>query len=245
MLAYINVYVIDNMIAFYIMNNTLKDMTKDVLVRGVDDEIYSSLGIAAKEKGISINSLVKDAIDSWLSKKDDNVKIHHLVLYADDKSMSNLLKSLDYFSKKSGWFKCHFGPKDNSGVQLLDEMKWYNGTIIPYDPSSKNLVNYCGGVLEKITKNSKGQPVCCIDFILGDVANEKSLSHALKIEHEYNKSRIGGLMFCPYKTPDLLSAGIDDMIELFEEHDQIFILKGDKVYKLHITLESTHKMIMS
>lgn len=52
-------------------------------------------------------------------------------------------------------------------------------------------------------------------------------------------------MFCPYKTPDLLSAGIDDMIELFEEHDQIFILKGDKVYKLHITLESTHKMIMN
>ena len=220
-------------------------MAKDVLVRGVDEEIYASLGVAAKEKGISINSLVKDAIDSWLSKKDGDVQIHHLVLYADDKSMSSLLRSLDYFAKKSGWFKCHCGPADNSGVQLLDEMKWHNGTIPPYDSNVKNIANYCGSIMQKIIKKANGQPVCCIDFILGDIANQKSLSQAIKIEHEYNKNRMGGLMFCPYKTPDLLSAGIDDMIELFEEHDQIFILKGDKVYKLHLTLESTHKMIMS
>lgn len=219
-------------------------MAKDVLVRGVDEKIYSSLGDAAKEKGISINSLVKDAIDSWLSKKNDVTKIHHLVLYADDKSMTSLLRSLDYFAKKNGWFKCHCGPTANFGIRLLDEMKWYNGTITPYDPNSKNLLNYCGKVIQKIATKANGQPVCCIDFIVGDIANEKSLSQAVKIEHEYNKNRIGGLMFCPYKTPNLLSAGIDDMIELFEEHDQIFILKGDKVYKLHLTLESTHKMIM-
>ena len=45
-------------------------MTKDVLVRGVDEEIYTSLGNAAKERGISMNSLVKDAMDSWLSGKE-------------------------------------------------------------------------------------------------------------------------------------------------------------------------------
>ncbi len=217
-------------------------MTKDVLVRGVDEEIYSSLGDAAKEKGVSINSLVKDAIDSWLSKKDEGAKIHHLVLYSDDKSMSSLLKSLDYFAKKSGWFRCHCGPDKNSAVKLLDEMKWYNGTVTPIDHSKA--INYCGSVIEKISDKSKGHPVCCVDFIVGDIANKKSLSHSVKVEQEYNKNRIGGLMFCPYKTPDLLSAGIDDMIELFEEHDQIFILKGDKVYKLHLSLESTHKMIM-
>ena len=220
-------------------------MAKDVLVRGVDEKIYSSLGNAAKEKGISINSLVKDAIDSWLSKKDDSAKIHHLVLYADDKSMSSLLRSLDYFAKKNGWFKCHCGPISNPSVKQLDEMKWYNGTITPYDSDAKNVVSYCLKIMNNIAKQANNQPVCCIDFILGDIANQKSLSQAVKIEHEYNKNRIGGLMFCPYKTPDLLSAGIDDMIELFEEHDQIFVLKGDKVYKLHLTLESVHKMILS
>ena len=217
-------------------------MTKDVLVRGVDEEIYSTLGAAAKEKGVSINSLVKDAIDSWLSKKDEGAKIHHLVLYSDDKSMVSLLKSLDYFAKKSGWFRCHCGPDEDVGVQLLDEMKWYNGTVNPIDHNKA--VNYCGSVIEQIANKAKGSPVCCVDFVVGDVANKKSLSHSVKVEQEYNKNRTGGLMFCPYKTPDLLSAGIEDMIELFEEHDQIFILKGNKVYKLHLSLESTHKMIM-
>ena len=218
-------------------------MAKDILVRGVDEGIYASIGDAAKEKGISINSIVKDALDSWLSKKNSDSKIHHLILYADDKSMSSLLRSLDYYAKKSGWFRCHFGPKDNFGVKTLDELKWFNGTVLPYE-ISKNVINYCVGIIKNITKKANRQPICCIDFILGDIANKKTLSQALKIEHEYNKNRVGGLMFCPYKTSDLLSAGISDMMELFEEHDQIFVLKGDKVYKLHLTLESIHKMIM-
>ena len=218
-------------------------MTRDILVRGVDEEIYSSIGNAAKEKGISMNSLVKDAIDLWLSKKDNDSKIHHLVLYADDDSISNLLRSLDYYAKKSGWFRCFFGPTDNIGMKILKELKWFNGTI-PSEDSTKNMINYSINVIKKIIKKSNSQPVCCIDFILGDIANKKSLLHALKIEHEYNKSRIGGLMFCPYKTSDLFSAGINDIMELFEEHDQIFVLKEDKVYKIHLTLESIHKMIM-
>ena len=219
-------------------------MAKDILVRGVDEEIYSSIGNAAKEKGISMNSLVKDAIDSWLSKKDNDAKIHHLILYADDNSISSLLRSLDYYAKKSGWFRCFFGPGDSAGAKILEELKWFNGAV-PYEASTKSMISYCGNIIKKIIKKSNNQPVCCIDFILGDIANKKSLSQALKIEHEYNKNRIGGLMFCPYKTSDLLSAGVNDMLELFEEHDQIFVLKEDKVYKLHLTLESVHKMIMN
>ena len=216
-----------------------------MLVRGVDEEVYATMGNAAKEKGISINSLVKDAIDTWLSRKDDDVKIHHLVLYSDNKSMSSLLRSLDYYAKKSGWFRCHFGPADSFGAKSLNELKWHNGTISPYETCTKNMVNYCGNIIKKMTKKADSQPVCCIDFILGDIANKKSLSQALKIEHKYNKCRVRGLMFCPYKTSDLLSAGINNVMELFEEHDQIFVLKDDKVYKLHLTLESVHKMIMS
>ena len=219
-------------------------MTRDILVRGVDDEIYSSIGNAAKEKGISMNSLVKDAIDSWLSEKDNDLAIHHLVLYADDDSMSDLLRSLDYYAKKNGWFRCFFGPTNSPGIKILDELKWFNGTL-PYVDSKKNMAAYCTNIIKKIIQKSNNQPVCCIDFVLGDIAGKKSLSQALKVEHEYNKSRIGGLMFCPYNTSDLLSSGIEDMVELFEEHDQIFVLKGDKVYKLHLTLESVHKMIMS
>ena len=213
-------------------------------MRGVDEEIYASIGNAAKEKGISMNSLVKDAIDSWLAKKDNDTRIHHLVLYTDDDSMYSLLRSLDYYAKKNEWFRCFFGSTNASGMKILDELKWFDATL-PFEDTKKNIVSYCVNMIKKIIKKSNNQPVCCIDFVLGDIASKKSLIQALKIEHEYNKSRIGGLMFCPYKTSDLFSAGINDMMELFEEHDQIFVLKGDRVYKLHLTLESVHKMILS
>ena len=46
-------------------------MVHDLLVRGFDDIIHSQLGELAKEKGVSINSIVKDAVDKWLKQQSD------------------------------------------------------------------------------------------------------------------------------------------------------------------------------
>jgi hypothetical protein len=83
-----------------------------------------------------------------------------------------------------------------------------------------------------------------MDFIIGDIA-KSSLNQALEIEEAYDKNRIPGLMFCTYKTETLLSSGISDMIDLFSKHDQIFILKEDQLYKLHITKENVHKLFLT
>ena len=68
---------------------------------------------------------------------------------------------------------------------------------------------------------------------------------ALKLEKSYDENRIPGLMYCAYKTETLLSADIRDMIELFQNHDQIFIIKEDEVYKLHITKENIHNLFLN
>ena len=44
-------------------------MTKDLLVRGFDDEIHTKLGDVAGKMGVSLNSIVKDAVDKWLEAK--------------------------------------------------------------------------------------------------------------------------------------------------------------------------------
>jgi hypothetical protein len=72
-----------------------------------------------------------------------------------------------------------------------------------------------------------------------------SLKQALNIEKDYDDHRIAGLMYCAYKTNNLLNSEIKDLIELFEMHDQIFILNEDEVYKLHITKENVHKLFLS
>jgi hypothetical protein len=41
-------------------------------------------------------------------------------------------------------------------------------------------------------------------------------------------------VYCTYKTEILVSAEIKDLVELFEGHDQAFILKEKEVYKVHI-----------
>ena len=70
------------------------------------------------------------------------------------------------------------------------------------------------------------------------------LKQALTIEEAYDNSRIPGLMYCTYKTQTLLDSEIKDIIELFEMHDQIFIVKNDEVYKLHVTKENVHKLFL-
>ena len=81
-------------------------------------------------------------------------------------------------------------------------------------------------------------------FFINDIAKD-SLQHALTIEKAYDDSRIPGLMYYTYKTETLLNTEVKDLVELFEGHDQIFILKDDDVYKLHITKESVHKLFLS
>jgi hypothetical protein len=215
-----------------------------LLIRGFDDETHNQLSKVAEKTGASVNSIVRDAVDKWLKQVTQLPKKHDLILYRDDESMLSLLKSIDKFAQEGEWFRSFCGPDSSPEVKLLDKLRWYNGTIKPYDKNKRDIGKYCGQVMADIAKKAGRRPVCCMDFILGDIATN-SLEQALKIEHGYNSMRTPGLMFCPYKTETLLNAGIQDMLSFFEEHDQVFILKDSEVYKLHVTKENVHKLFLS
>jgi ribosomal protein L22 len=246
-------------------------MTQNLIIRGFDDKVHAQLGELAQERGVSINSIVKDAVDKWLKQQQQSQipRKHHLVIHSDNQSMMGLLKSMDRLAKEGDLFRCFFGPPDSPSTELLSKLKWYDGTVEPYcyPPSStsssatsyqdrhhqqqqqqvqsqKDIMKYCGKVMENIAKNANNKQVCCMDFLINDIA-KTSLKQALTIEESYNNDRIAGLMYCTYKTETLLNSEIKDMIELFEIHDQIFILKDDEVYKLHVTKENVHKLFLN
>ena len=81
-------------------------MTRDLIVRGFDDQVHANLGKIANQKGVSINSIVKDAVDKWLKHQQEIPKKHYLVIYSDDASMMSLLKSMDRLAQESDLFKC-------------------------------------------------------------------------------------------------------------------------------------------
>jgi hypothetical protein len=66
-------------------------MVHDLLVRGFDDKIHSQLGELDKEKGVSINSIVRDAVDKWLKQQSDIPKKHYLLIYSNDDFILGLL----------------------------------------------------------------------------------------------------------------------------------------------------------
>ena len=242
-------------------------MVHDLLVRGFDDKIHSQLGELAKEKGVSINSIVKDAVDKWLKQKSDIPKKHYLLIYSNDDSILGLLKSMDRLAKESDLFRCFCGPLSTNSSKLLSKLNWYNAIVMPYyydeyetlkqqkqqkqqkqnqSQNNQSIMRYYSKVMESIVagNNANNKQVCCIDFLINDIA-KSSLHQALTIEKAYDDSRIPGLMYCTYKTETLLSAEIKDLVELFEGHDQVFILKQDDVYKLHITKENIHKLFLN
>jgi hypothetical protein len=230
-----------------------------LIIRGFDDQVHEKLGKIANQRGVSINSIVKDAVDKWLKKQQSEVpRKHYLIIYSDDESIIRLLKSMDRLAKEGDLFKCFFGPPHSPPISLLAKLKWYDGTVKPYYYSSqeskegqqlriqspKNIMKYCSRVIENVVKNASNKQVCCLDFLMNDV-KKSSLKQALAIEKAYDSNRIAGLMYCAYKTDNLLNSEIKDLIELFEMHDQIFILKGAEVYKLHLTKENVHKLFLN
>jgi hypothetical protein len=228
-------------------------MTRDLIVRGFDDEVHADLGRIAKQKGVSINSIVKDAVDTWLKRKQEILKKHHLIIYSDDKAMLRLLKSIDRLADEADLFKSFCGAPSSPYAELLSKMKWYNGTIMPYyysnnnqrqTPIQKEVMKYCGNVMANITNNANNKQLCCMDFLINDIA-KTSLRQALDIEEAYDNNRLSGLMYCTYKTENLLNSEIKNIIELFEMHDQVFLLKEDEVYKLHVTKENVHKLFLN
>jgi len=83
----------------------------DLIIRGFDDKIHAQLGKLANQKGVSINSIVKDAVDKWLKQQQSQLpRKHHLVIYSDDDSIIGLLKSMDRLAKEGDLFRCFCGP---------------------------------------------------------------------------------------------------------------------------------------
>ena len=91
--------------------------------------------------------------------------------------------------------------------------------------------------------NANNRQLCCVDFLINDIA-QASMKQALTIEHVLDYHRLSGIVYCSYKTDTLLKSEIENLIELFEMHDQIFLLKNDECEKLHITKENVHKSVL-
>jgi hypothetical protein len=217
-------------------------MTKDLSVRGFDDKTHAKLNQIASQRGVSVNSIVKDLVDKWLATQEDAKKRHDLILYSDEESMTWLLKSIDRFLREGDWFRTFCSPPSHKSAKILSKLGWFDSTIKPYN-SSKNFAKYTGQIVDNIVKKSNKKQVCWFDFVIEDIANS-SLNEAVRLDSMYDENRLSGMTFCNYRLETLLDSGISDLMELFAHHDQVFLLKDKELIKLHVTKESVQKLLL-
>ena len=219
-------------------------MTHNLIIRGFDDEVHSQLGELSRQKGVSITSIVKDAVDKWLKQQKEIPRRHHLIIYDDDESIKSLLKSTDKLAKEGEWFRCFVSSPNFSLIDLLKNLEWFDSILSLDENLKKDSMKYFINILQNILKNTNNKQICCIDFLIDDISNS-SINEAINLEKSYNENRLEGIVFCAYKAKNLLGASMTDLIKIFDLHDQIFIIKKEKIYKLHLTKENVHKLILS
>lgn|SRR5215467_388938 len=219
-------------------------MVHDFIIRGFDDDVHSQLGDLSRQKGVSINSIVKDAVDKWLKQQKEIPKRHYFLIYDNDESMKSILESMDEMTKKGDWFRCFVRSSDYSIMDLLEKLNWFDGTKMQYKNPQRDYMKYCSSVVQNISKNSGNKEVYCIDFLMNDIATTTSMKEAIKIDKAYDENKLEGIVFCACRANIFFDNSVAEMLELFDSHEQIFIIKAGLVYKLHISKENIHKLFL-
>ena len=221
-------------------------MPHNLIIRGFDDDIHSQLGDLSRQKGVSINSIVKDAVDKWLKQQKEIPKRHHLLIYDNDESLKHMLRSIDKLAKEGEWFRCFVKSSNSTITDVMKKLEWFDGTIVPYKPCSSqtDAMKQIYDILQNIAKNSDNKVICLMDFLINDIA-DFSVKQACYLEREYDKNRLEGLVICSYHIDNLFKASTSEIIEMLKLHDQVFILNDDQIYKLQITKENLHKLFLS
>ena len=155
-------------------------MSHNLIIRGFDDEVHSQLGELSKQKGVSINSIVKDAVDKWLKQQKEIPRKHHLIIYDNNDSIELLLMSIDKFVREGEWFKCFISSHNFPLNDLLIKLEWFDSITSRDNLLKKELMKSFTIVLQNISKNANDKQICCIDFLINEIANS-SINKALEI----------------------------------------------------------------
>ena len=219
-------------------------MVRNLIIRGFDDDVHSQLGSLSRQKGVSINSIVKDAVDEWLKQQKEIPRRHHLLIYDDYESIKSSVKSIDKLAKEGKWFRCFICSPDFALKDSLTKLDWFDSLLSQSKNPEQEIIKYFNNILQNILENASDKQICCMDFLIDDISNS-SINEAINIEKAYNEKRLQGIVFCAYNAKNLFGASIKDLITIMDLHDQVFIIKNEQIYKFHLTKENVHKFFLS
>jgi hypothetical protein len=226
-----------------------KGMVKDLFVRGFDEKLHAKATQIAINDRITLASIVTDAIDKWIKNYEKNRHKHNLILYSDQISLRKILDEIDKFASDN-WLKSYCGPTKHSGIQILSKRKWFDATANHYEEFLEKPQETAIKVLETINSKVEGSSSSSrllpltVTFLVEDLAREESVKKAAVLCEWYERKSVPGITYCIANSRNVLSGSFDDLFELFNAHNGVFLTKSNKIYRLRIDGENFYSLLI-
>ena len=221
-------------------------MVKDLFVRDFDEKLHVKASQIATNNHTTLASIVTDAVGKWIKNYEKVRHRHNLILYSDEVSLSKILGEIDKLASDN-WFKSFCGSTDHSGIQILNKKKWFDATANNYDESLERPQEAATKVLENIDNevgdNRRLLPLT-VAFLVEDLARKESVKKAAGFCEWYEKKSTPGITFCISNTRNVLTGSFDDLFNLFDAHNGVFLVKSNKVYRLRLDDEHFYSLLI-
>ena len=218
-------------------------MAKTLYVRTISDSVHNKLSDLSQKQGVTVGSIIEEAVDEWVKQKHDIPTKHHLILYSDKDSLLNFLRKIEEITKED-WNRVCLGPESHEGQKFLQKRHWMDVTISPYAQGIKNPEKYSAKIFDIVAKKSSGKKTVFMGFMTGDVAIRFSLKKANELEKISNSKVGSGIIFCPYDMNKLTGSNIVDLLEVINEHDKVFVLKKNEIFELNLSKTNHSKLLL-
>ena len=229
-------------------------MVKDLFVRGFDEKLHAKATQIATNDSTTLASIVTDAIDKWIKNYEKNRHRHNLILYSDQMSLRKVLDEIDKLASDN-WLKSYCGQAEHPGIQILNKRKWVDAAEgIRYKEFLENTQESMTKVLETNSKiehsrrnssrdNTSLLPLT-ISFLVEDLARKESVKNAAEVCEWYETKSVPGIAYCVANTKNVLTGSFDDLFELFNAHNAVFLTKGNKIYRLRLDDEHFYSLLI-
>jgi hypothetical protein len=218
-------------------------MVKDLFVRDFDERLHTKASQIATDDGITLASIVADAVDKWIKNHENNRHRHNLILYNDEKTLNKLLDEIDKLASDN-WFKSSCGSQKHYGMQYLSKRKWFDATAGNYDKLLENPQITGNKVLEIIGNKVGNKFPLTVAFLVEDLARKESVKKAVGFCEWFESKSLPGITYCISNSKNIISGSFDDLFDLFNVHNAIFLAKGNRVYKLRFDEERFYSLLI-
>jgi hypothetical protein len=221
-------------------------MVKDLFVRDFDEKLHVKATQIAANNHTTLASIVTDAVDKWIKNYEKVRHRHNLILYSDEVSLSKLLGEIDKLASDD-WFKSFCGSTDHSGIQILNKKKWFDATANNYDEFLEKPQETATKVMEIINNEVGGSRrllTLTVAFLVEDLARKDSIKKAAGFCEWYERKSTPGITYCIANARYVLTESFDDLFNLFNAHNGVFLVKTNKIYRLRLDDEHFYSLLI-